>query len=602
MSKFFRNPFATGGDKVAVPDDQQGDASVSYEEGYTVNYQEDQISNPNALDVEREKQNQLFFDITENLKEWQTRGIYPFITPALNDGNPFPYAKEAYCLFNGLVYQSLEDNNTAAPTDLSKWGRPQSFADFFADTGSANQYELVQASQFRLPDAYYIGMKVRFFASNPNTGASTVDVAGIGAVPIYRNRLTTNDLVEGDIDGLTEIEFDGTAFFIINKVLSEDVGQVSIIDTIVAEAVYQAPDALNPNPYGLATTAVSFDWDTISDPNAVTPARFAQKPLANGNIVVFDRHSNSGSAQNYIQQYSYNSNTNSFDYISQQVVPNPAEWAASNSPAILILDKEDNLWIAGSIGTNFNILQYKYNGTSFDFLGKSTQPDIAGGTPLTNGATISPNGNIFAGWGSAVSANDLEFYEYEINSQDNEWVLTGKIFTVENVRSGAGTTRGFDFFDSQGNYQGMFEDVTAGTPPSFYTYSWDDRAQNYVEKNRINGSIGQDFFTPQFFADFDGDVLWGRNILNNIFFKGQPSGSIVTAAKIGKVFGSQDGITLEDGTETVTSYRIDDNSIAVVEPLSASTVYGKFKRKMNNYDSVFIQSGLGVWRRFKNNF
>ena len=61
MPKFFINPFATSGDKAAITDDAQLDNTVSFEEGYTSEYELDQDSDPNALDVERTKQNQIFW-------------------------------------------------------------------------------------------------------------------------------------------------------------------------------------------------------------------------------------------------------------------------------------------------------------------------------------------------------------------------------------------------------------------------------------------------------------------------------------------------------------------------------------------------------------
>ena len=120
MAKFFRNPFATSGDKTAIPDDTQPSGVVSYENGYSINYQLDQDTDPNALDVEREGQNQIFFDITDNLQDWQTFGTYDFITAAQNNGSDYPYnlnAKAAWT--DNSVFTSRTNSNTDDPDDTN---------------------------------------------------------------------------------------------------------------------------------------------------------------------------------------------------------------------------------------------------------------------------------------------------------------------------------------------------------------------------------------------------------------------------------------------------------------------------------------------------
>lgn len=130
MTKYFIKPFAEGGDKIAVPDDTQGNSTVSYEEGYTPEYEADQESDPNALDIEREKQNQLFFDITENLRSWQTFGVFEFITSVINGGNPFPYGKWAKMLWtDGNIFESkIIDNETNPQTHPGNWNLVSDFS------------------------------------------------------------------------------------------------------------------------------------------------------------------------------------------------------------------------------------------------------------------------------------------------------------------------------------------------------------------------------------------------------------------------------------------------------------------------------------------
>lgn len=120
MLKFFRLPFATTGDKTAVPDAVDSNGNVSYSQGYGFDYQR-QKTDPAAKNIERDKMNQIFFDITTALAEIQSQGAPDFITPALNGGVAYSYAIGAIVRYSGAVYISLSAANTALPTDAAKW-------------------------------------------------------------------------------------------------------------------------------------------------------------------------------------------------------------------------------------------------------------------------------------------------------------------------------------------------------------------------------------------------------------------------------------------------------------------------------------------------
>lgn len=75
MSKYFGTPFAESGDKTTIPDAAQAGGEVSYAEGFTVDYELDQTSNPNAKDITRDEFNQLGNDVTGALKDIQEQGI-----------------------------------------------------------------------------------------------------------------------------------------------------------------------------------------------------------------------------------------------------------------------------------------------------------------------------------------------------------------------------------------------------------------------------------------------------------------------------------------------------------------------------------------------
>ena len=84
------------------------------------------------------------------------------------------------------------------------------------DTGLANAYVITFAPGQPIPSAYTAGMKVSFKALNACTGASTINVNGLGNVSIRRASgvaLSTGDIVSG---GVVELTYDGTYFQMAN--------------------------------------------------------------------------------------------------------------------------------------------------------------------------------------------------------------------------------------------------------------------------------------------------------------------------------------------------------------------------------------------------
>lgn len=115
MAKYFVNPFAKNGDKLAVPDAVQVDGSVSYDSGFGFDYERDPdpLVDPLTKDIPRDQTNQLFFDITDNLKNWQdnTAPEWSSIRAATGGG----YKKNSRVFFGGQLYVSRLDNNSAQP-------------------------------------------------------------------------------------------------------------------------------------------------------------------------------------------------------------------------------------------------------------------------------------------------------------------------------------------------------------------------------------------------------------------------------------------------------------------------------------------------------
>jgi len=220
MSKFFRIPWATGGDTTAIPDEDQIDGSVSYEQGFGSDYEIDKTVDPiNAKDVPREESNALYKDITENLNEWQTFGIYPFITPAQNDAVPFPYAKNAKVLWvDGEIYESLITSNTGDPdanpsdwviaSDFTDMPRGQSFnreiknesTDFEFAVGAGryinnSQTVSVAASVLTIPSSSIVSV---FIDSSTNLIGFTSGTVGPSQLIIWR--------IETDVSGIIDVE------------------------------------------------------------------------------------------------------------------------------------------------------------------------------------------------------------------------------------------------------------------------------------------------------------------------------------------------------------------------------------------------------------
>lgn len=80
------------------------------------------------------------------------------------------------------------------------------------DTGSATAYVITFVAGQPIPTAYVAGMEVVFKALNTNSGAATINVNGLGVVPIKRGNviaLAASDIVSGSMIRLT---FDGTNF------------------------------------------------------------------------------------------------------------------------------------------------------------------------------------------------------------------------------------------------------------------------------------------------------------------------------------------------------------------------------------------------------
>lgn len=78
--------------------------------------------------------------------------------------------------------------------------------DFYTDSGSADAYVLSAIGSQERPDAYFDGMRIRFFPGNNNTGASTVNVAGLGNKNIKTGAGAGSNPTANDINITSEAE------------------------------------------------------------------------------------------------------------------------------------------------------------------------------------------------------------------------------------------------------------------------------------------------------------------------------------------------------------------------------------------------------------
>lgn len=113
MAKYFKTPFAKNGDRSIVPDSTQVDGSVSFEQGYGIDYERDQETDPEAKDIGRESFNGLFHDMTEAVGEIQSSGVAQWISGV-------SYPKGALVWRNKVLHLSVVDANTSAPPS-DKW-------------------------------------------------------------------------------------------------------------------------------------------------------------------------------------------------------------------------------------------------------------------------------------------------------------------------------------------------------------------------------------------------------------------------------------------------------------------------------------------------
>lgn len=201
MLKFFKFPFAITGTRSTVPPTDPATGEVNYPTGYPGQYALPK-TDPTSRNIERDKFNQLMFDITNELQLLQANGAPDFITTALNEGSPFEYGVGAVVRYDDGVngprlFESRVAANTDLPTVAASWRplRPSGLPVAIAG-GTANDLTAAFVPSLGLvPDG--TTFLIRHAAAN--TGAATLAVNGGPAKPIVKSNNV--NLQAADIPG-----------------------------------------------------------------------------------------------------------------------------------------------------------------------------------------------------------------------------------------------------------------------------------------------------------------------------------------------------------------------------------------------------------------
>lgn len=157
--------------------------------------------------------------------------------------------------------QTIDTSNTQVVKAVADYA---AVSTFYADSGTANSYVLSAIGSRLAPNAYSEGMEIRFRATNANTGASTVNVGGLGVKNIKQGDGST-DVAAGDISPNfdTRARYDGTVFRLSNV---SDVGNLTIngkfnttpvTETISSGAITYSGAAIQVNGEGGAADVLT---------------------------------------------------------------------------------------------------------------------------------------------------------------------------------------------------------------------------------------------------------------------------------------------------------------------------------------------------------
>jgi len=135
MAKYIDIPFATNGNKNAIPDTTT-DGTVNYNDGFGADYAKPIGTDPSAKSVDRQTINQVLYDYGSAIQQLQENGFYPWQSTKAGG-----YDIGAVVSYSGANYINTVAGNTNAP-DVSGWTQIAKFSDFTSGK-TTNGYQLM---------------------------------------------------------------------------------------------------------------------------------------------------------------------------------------------------------------------------------------------------------------------------------------------------------------------------------------------------------------------------------------------------------------------------------------------------------------------------
>src|SRR5436309_1826328 len=137
---YFLQPWSNAAsDDVTIPPTGAATGALSYQYGFTPNYEYDLLTNPSALPIPRTSTNQLFFDITSALQQIQLYGAPLWV--ASGSGGPANYPIGARVLHTTAGVLRLWESQIAANTSV-----PGADANWFIISGQGKMIQSLIAS------------------------------------------------------------------------------------------------------------------------------------------------------------------------------------------------------------------------------------------------------------------------------------------------------------------------------------------------------------------------------------------------------------------------------------------------------------------------
>ena len=90
---------------------------ISYSKGWPINYEQDLLTISTAEPISRQQTNQMFYDITNNINQYQTQGVPFWIQPSQNipAATPYPYTQYARVVYDAGAGLQIWENQIPNP-------------------------------------------------------------------------------------------------------------------------------------------------------------------------------------------------------------------------------------------------------------------------------------------------------------------------------------------------------------------------------------------------------------------------------------------------------------------------------------------------------